>query len=185
MKTETLALLVIDIQQVAFDGKVTAPITNGPDILAKISTLIDACRQADTPVIYVQTCAPSGRPYAKDVHGWNIHPQVAPAAGEAVIFKVGPSGFESKELEGKLARLGTTTLIVCGIWTEGCVSITCRGALKRGFGVCLAADGHSTVRDNVADASAIVAEQHELLSQRGAEIANIKTLAARVGKNKQ
>lgn len=170
MKKEKRALLVIDMQLVAFDGKITPPISNGSQLLDTISTLIENCRKQHVPVIFAQTSAPSGHPYAKDMHGWEIHPSVTPRPDELIVNKAGPSGFEDPQLEKTLTDLGVTQLIVCGIWSEGCVSTTCRDALKRGFDICLAADGHSTVRENEDDANAIIAEQNEMLSGRGAAV---------------
>ena len=62
MNKENYALLVIDMQLVAFDGKITPPIAHGSQLLCKVSTLIENCRSEDIPVIYLQTCALSGRP---------------------------------------------------------------------------------------------------------------------------
>ena len=73
MKT-SYALLVIDMQLVAFDGKITLPIVDGSRLLDRVSTLVDVCRVEEIPIIYLQTCALSGQPYARDAHGWEIHP---------------------------------------------------------------------------------------------------------------
>ncbi|NKC01246.1 MAG: isochorismatase family protein [Pseudomonadales bacterium] len=181
MKKETYALLVIDMQLVAFDGKITPPISHGSLLLDKVSTLIEACRSTNTPVMFAQTCAPSGAPYAKDTHGWEIHPKITPRSDEPIVHKVGPSSFENPEFEQILNHLQTTELIVCGTWTEGCVSITCRGALKRGYRVLLAADGHSTVRDTEQEALSIIAEQNELLVERGASISKIDDISRMLG----
>ena len=170
MQREKCALLVVDMQLVAFDGKITQPIPNGPQLLNKVSSLIEACRSTKTPVIFFQTCAISGQPYARDTHGWEIHPQVAPQPEDKVFFKVGPSCFENPKLHDFLTEIGKAEVIVCGIWSEGCVAFTCGSALELGYEVWLAADGHSTVRNSLADAAAVVTEQNDRLMQKNVRV---------------
>ena len=170
MKKEKCALLVIDMQLVAFDGKITPPIANGSQLLDRVSTLIDACRSARAPVIFLQTCAQSGQPYARDAHGWEIHAQAAPQRHEEIYFKVGPSGFENPRLHEHLTEIGIDTAIVCGIWSEGCVAFTAESALESGYDVTLDADGHGTVRDSHAEAELVVAEQNDRLRRREASV---------------
>ncbi len=169
------------MQLVAFEGKITPPITQGSQLLNKVSALIDACRSKNTPVIFAQTCALSGQPYARDIDGWEIHPQVAPRPNEQIVFKVGPSGFENPDLQKILIEIGVSGVLVCGIWSEGCVALTCEAALELGYDVCLAADGHSTVRDTVADATAVIAEQNEKLMQKKASILDIEVILVQLG----
>ena len=180
MKTQHCALLVIDMQLVAFDGTITPPIRNASPLLSNVATLIGACRSAQIPVLFVQTCAPAGRPYARDVHGWEIHPHVAPKPGERVFFKVGPSGFENPKLHEHLSAMDVNDVLVCGIWSEGCVAYTCRSAIELGYGVCLAADGHSTVRDSDADAAAVVVQQNDALRQQHAGVLATEEILAQL-----
>ncbi len=158
------------MQLVAFDGKITPPIPDGSELLTKVSMLINACRSSCKPIFYIQTSAISGQPYAKDMHGWEIHPQVAPLAGETVLHKVGPSGFENPELHGKLQALGIQEVIVSGIWSEGCVAYTCNSALELGYTVWLVADGHSTVRDTESEAAKVVRETNDMFSVKSASV---------------
>ena len=178
MKKEKYALLVIDMQQVAFDGKITPPIINGPKLLNKVAALIDTCRSTHTPIIFLQTCAFSGQPYAKDAHGWEIHPQVVPLPEEKIVFKVGPSGFENPDLHALLCEIGAHSVIACGCWSEGCVAITCQSAVELDYDVYLAGDGHSTVRSTLADTAAIIAEQNELLRQNKVTIVDVEEIQA-------
>lgn len=181
MKQNKYALLVIDMQLVAFDGEITPPIASGDQLIVTLSSLISSCRAANIPVIYAQTCAASGQPYAQDVHGWEIHPEVAPLETDPVFYKVGPSVFENSDFNDFLTELETTTIIVCGIWSEGCVSITSRGALKRGYEVWLAANGHGTVRQSESEARELVTDQNTLLAQRGAVVIDSTQISSRIG----
>ncbi len=168
MDTTRHALLVIDMQLVAFDGKVTAAVANPAMLLQRVSGLIATCRAAGLPVVYLQTCALAGQPYAKDVHGWEIHPKVAPRPADKVVYKVQSNGFEETNLHQVLAKLGTKTLITCGIWSEYCVTATSQAAMQLGYQVCVAADAHSTVADSDVAAEQVVARQNAYLAEQSA-----------------
>jgi len=174
--TTTSALIVIDMQLVAFDGQVTPPITNGARLLERVSRLIEMCRTNAIQLVYVQTCAVSGQPYARDVHGWKIHPQLAPLAEDRVIYKRNSSAFDNTDLQQVLDGLGVRTLMVCGIWSEFCVVNTSMDAAKLGFEVYVAADGHGTVSKSKEAANNIVARQNERISQLDISVLAISEL---------
>ena len=182
MNKDKYALLVIDMQLVAFDGKITPPITIGSQLLSSVSTLIEYCRSEELPVIYTQTRALSGQPYSTDVHGWEIHPEVAPSTDEYIVFKVGPSGFENPELDKVLTKLDVGSVIVCGIWSEGCVAFTCESALELGYDVYLAADAHGTVRNSDTEAAIVIAEQNDKLGQRNVIVLKTGDIEAHLGR---
>jgi nicotinamidase-related amidase len=133
-------------------------------------------------VIYTQTRALSGQPYATDVHGWEIHPEVAPRTDECIVFKVGPSGFENPELENILTKLDVGSVIVCGIWSEGCVAFTCESALELGYDVYLAADAHGTVRNSDTEAAIVIAEQNDKLGQSNILVLKTRDIEAHLGR---
>ncbi len=176
MNKNKTALLVIDMQLVAFDGKITPAIADGDTLLNQISSLIEHCRSNDVQVVYLQTCAFSGRPYAKDMHGWEIHPRLAPQENERVFHKVGPSAFENQDLQTFLQNQGIHNLLVCGIWSEGCVAFSCRSALELGYDVALVADAHGTVRDNREVAAGVVSEQNSTLAGEGCSLVHLADL---------
>ena len=111
-----------------------------------------------------------GQPYAEDTHGWEIHPEVAPLDDENIFHKVGPSAFENPGVDEYLKARNVSEVIVCGIWSEGCVAFTCESALDHGYNVCLIADGHTTVRETEAAASEVVQTQNERFRQAGARV---------------
>ena len=164
------------MQLVAFDGHVTPPITNGARLLDNISKLIDICRTNTIQLVFIQTCAISGQPYAKDVHGWEIHPQLAPQAEDRIVYKQNSSGFENTNLKEVLDGLGVNTLIICGIWSEFCVVNTGMDAAELGFEVYVAADGHGTVSNDQKAVNDIVARQNDRLSQQDISVLTISEL---------
>ena len=54
METRKHALLVIDMQLVAFDGEVTAPVAGGSDLLDRVAKLIAVCRTHEVPVVFLE-----------------------------------------------------------------------------------------------------------------------------------
>ena len=126
------ALLVIDMQLVAFDGKITPPVADGTRLLESVARLINGCRWNATPVVYLQTSAPAGQPYAMDVHGWGIHPLISPNEEDHVVTKRNSSGFDGTDLTLLLQTLRIHTVLICGIWSEHCVANTSTDALRLG-----------------------------------------------------
>lgn len=111
----------------------------------RIVELIAACRQAGVPVVHVVGTAAerSGVPpwraggggrreapgegpgaLARRLSGYDVVPQAAPVAGEAVLAKSAPSAFFGTPLTALLTSLGCRTVIVVGQSTSGCVRAT-------------------------------------------------------------
>ena len=123
-------------------------------MLAAIADLATRVRAAGTPVIYLQHEEPGTR-MARGEPGWEIHPAVAPAPGEAVIGKRASDGFYRTSLAAELTRIGATRLLVCGAQTEFCVDATVRAALSAGFDVTLIGDAHTTGEGVITAADAV------------------------------
>lgn len=139
------ALLVIDVQVGMFNP--SDPVYEGEALLNAISGLIDKARTAGCPVVYVQHDSSAEGPGEILNHGtpgWEIHPAIAPSAGDVVVEKTTPDSFYKTSLQQELQALGVTDLVLCGIQTEFCVDTTCRRAVSEGYHVTLVSDGHST-----------------------------------------
>ncbi|HEV8391885.1 MAG TPA: cysteine hydrolase family protein, partial [Dongiaceae bacterium] len=148
------ALLLIDIQQGMFGPD---EICHAPEkMLANASQLLNRARAAGVPVFYVQHCEEAGAPLAHRSAGWQIHPQVAPRAGEPVTEKWACSSFYNTELDSRLRIAGIGRLVIAGLQTELCIDTACRVAQSLGYAVTLAADAHSTFDNSVLDARKII-----------------------------
>jgi nicotinamidase-related amidase len=150
------ALLIIDVQNAIVTGA-----HREAEVLAAIADMAARARAAGAPVIYLQHGEP-GSDLDPGSKGWQIHPAVAPAAGEAVIGKAASDGFYRTDLKDHLGRLGVERLVVCGLQTEFCVDATTRAALSAGYDVTLAADAHTT-GDGVVPAADAVAHHNRTL----------------------
>jgi nicotinamidase-related amidase len=157
------ALLVIDLQAGMFESPLIPPVYQGDGLLARIGHLIAKARRAQVPVIYVQHSGGRGHPLEHGTAGWQIHPSVAPLAGEAVIHKRTPDSFHETNLQCELDTQGIRRLVMTGIQTDFCVDTTCRRAFSLGYEVILVKDGHSTWDHEALTAPQVIAHHNYVL----------------------
>jgi nicotinamidase-related amidase len=139
---DNMALLVIDAQVNMFAEEMHV---YAPDrLIETINTLAERARLSGIPLIYVRYNGGKGDPDEPGMPGWEIHPELAPHAGEPVIDKAGPDAFEATGLQQMFQSRGVERIVLTGMQTELCIDTTCRRALDLGYQVIVVEDGHST-----------------------------------------
>lgn len=108
------ALIVIDVQQALVDGHPSKE----DSFLVAVGAMIDACRRADVPVLYVCHDGGAGDELERGTDGWRVHCAVAPQAGEIVVDKRFNSAFRQTGLHETLQSLGAKRIVMCGMQTE-------------------------------------------------------------------
>jgi nicotinamidase-related amidase len=110
------------------------------------------------------------------MHGWEIHPSIAPEQEDRIVYKRNSSGFDDTDLHPVLLELGVESVITCGIWSEFCVTNTSMAAIDLGLEVHIAADAHGTVSNTDAQASDVISRQNDYLKRHQARVAAVEDL---------
>ena len=175
------ALLVIDLQRGAFDGMRWSVISEPDRLIGNALALVKAARRSSMPIIFIQHCEGAGEVFEEgSVHG-QLHESLAPLPNEKVLKKHASSAFENTDLEATLKNLEAEEVVLCGLQSEFCISNTAKSALKLGFGVVVATDGHSTWPSKNESASAISARVNDELQAAGVTLRSTAELVGSLG----
>ncbi len=128
------ALLLIDVQNDYFPGG-DMELAGIDAASAAAAQLLARFRDAGRPLIHVRhefesAAAPFFRP---GTPGAEIHPSVAPAAGEAVVTKHAVNSFHNTDLKARLDALGVKDLVIVGAMSHMCIEGTTRAAADLGY----------------------------------------------------
>ncbi|MET7995198.1 MULTISPECIES: isochorismatase family protein [unclassified Amycolatopsis] len=123
----------------------------GWEVVDRTAPFLQAARDAGVRVAYFHATppeygrwnrkpAPALAPKPRAVDGNAIVAEVAPAEGDIVLRKIGPSCFFETPLDTILRAGGYDTLLVVGEATSGCVRSTVVDACSRGYRVGVVGD---------------------------------------------
>ncbi len=184
------ALLVIDMQNALVKvGEAPAVMTDlitAKNVIPNTASVIAAARAAGLPVIYsahvkradgsdhVETMADKPHPRSNLIEGTPsaaIVDELKPAEGDYYVSKRRSDAFFGSDLEMILRCLGTDTVLVTGVVTNGCIAATVEGANSRDFNVIVIGDCCATA--SAADDSYFLEEKFPLVARvrSAAEIA--------------
>jgi nicotinamidase-related amidase len=149
MKT---ALLVVDVQQGLIDGHPY----RGAELLEEIGELIKRARASGTEVVFVRHNEDDESGLFPGSPAWQVHPTIAPAAGEKIFDKRFSSAFKDTGLDEYLKGRGIGALVVAGMQTEFCIDATIKSAFERGYKVYVPEGGSTTYDNALAPASKLV-----------------------------
>jgi nicotinamidase-related amidase len=146
------ALLVIDVQNAIDDPKYTNRGQRGME--AAIAALLAKWRERGDPIIYIRDDSTDpNSPFRPGQSGNDFKQEIAPLGHETIIDKRTSSAFIGTDLMQVLEGIGTSELVITGVWLENCVESTVRMAADLGFMVfipedCVASMGQ-TDRNNI------------------------------------
>ncbi|MDK2813567.1 MAG: hypothetical protein PWQ08_822 [Clostridiales bacterium] len=137
------ALMIVDMQTALVAGH---PWHETP-VVQNIHALLQSCRKAGIPIIYVRHDGGKGDELEHGTDGWQIDAALTPHQGETVFEKQYNSAFLDTGLVEYLNKADINHFILCGMQTEYCIDVTCKAALEHGFAVTIA-QGTTTTFDN-------------------------------------
>ena len=114
------AFLALDFVRYIIDN-----FSSDPAVAERAASVLAAARAARLPVIHV----------VPDQMQDQIHPLMAPAAGERVLRKTSMSAFATTSLDQLLREAGISHLVIAGVATSGTVLSTNRWAVDTGYRV--------------------------------------------------
>lgn len=166
------ALVIIDMQQWFFRSEERR--AKLPELISSINELIEMAKEKEIPIYQVVTIHKSDR------STWNIvmkkHnievllegskeaellPDIKFHSSQEIIIKTRQSTFIRTNFEEKLKEQSVDTLILCGVFTHGCVGRTAIDAYERDFNVILSKDASFSHVKNQEEAMFEVIEQEQ------------------------
>ncbi|KJS17381.1 MAG: Isochorismatase [Hoeflea sp. BRH_c9] len=153
------ALVLVDIQNDYFDGG-RWTLSKMDQASDKAARVLQHAREHGIMVVHIHHEIPSDqapffRPGSK---GAEIHPKVAPIAGEDVILKHKPNSFLNTRLHDALGSRGISKLTIIGAMSQMCVDATTRAAADLGYKVTVVHDA-CAARDAGFDGVTVPAAQ--------------------------
>lgn len=159
------ALLVIDVQNEYFTGKLKIEFPPVEISLPNIGLAMDTARAAGIPVIVVQHDAPEDSPvFAKGSETWQLHPVVGERPADRRINKTMASAFAGTELGEWLEANRIDILTVVGYMTHNCDVSTILHAYHHGLTVEFLADATGSLPYENAAGKASAEEIHRVFS---------------------
>jgi nicotinamidase-related amidase len=139
------ALLVIDVQNEYFSGKL--PVSYPSGSLDQILAAMSAASNKAVPVVVVQhsSTAENAATFRKGSTEWELHPQIAEQPYQKLIEKNLPGSFTGTDLEEWLKENEIDTLVISGYMTQMCCDTTARQAVHSGYNVEFLADATGTL----------------------------------------
>ncbi|MFF8986362.1 isochorismatase family protein [Streptomyces globisporus] len=133
-------LILVDYQNTYTQG--VMELDGWQPSLEAAADLLARAREAGTKVVHVINDGGEGTPYDIRAEIGQIHPALAPAAGETLVVKQVPNAFHGTDL-GEHVPEGQD-VIIAGWMTHMCVAFTAEGAFLRGNRPTVVADACAT-----------------------------------------
>jgi nicotinamidase-related amidase len=139
------ALLVIDVQNEYFDGKL--PVCYPKNTLPNILIAIKKANENSIPVVIIQHTLTNDNATAfiKNTHGWQLHKSLENIKYNYYIEKNLPSAFVGTNLQEWLDKNSIDTVVISGYMTQFCCDTTAKYAMHLGYNVEFLSDATATL----------------------------------------
>ena len=159
------ALIVIDVQNEYFSGKLRITYPDVGVSLPNIVRAMDAATAAGIPVVVVQHLTPPGAPvFARGSETAALHPEVAGRPHDLLVEKHMASALTATPPSAWLKERGIDTLTVVGYMTHNCDDSTVRQAHHEGWKVELLHDATGSLPYRNAAGAATAEEIHRVFT---------------------
>ncbi|WP_342118240.1 cysteine hydrolase family protein [Pseudoduganella sp. OTU4001] len=159
------ALIVIDVQNEYFTGKLPIEYPPTAQSLPNIVQAMKAARESGVPVVVVQHDTPAEAPvFAVGSDGWQLHPEVAAQGADLHINKKVASSFTGTGLAQWLKDNAIDTLTIAGYMTHNCNASTILEAWHMGLTVEYLSDATGSLPYENAAGRATAEEIHRAFS---------------------
>lgn len=144
MDKEKRALLVIDVQNEYFSGKL--PVTYPSNSMENILKVCNSAKEEKIPIVVVQhSSSTPNTPFEKGSDGWELHDKIKKIDYNYYVEKTLPSSFVGTNLEEWLEKNSIDTVVIAGYMTQMCCDTTARYAKHLGYSVEFLADATGTL----------------------------------------
>lgn len=164
-KTPRRALIVIDVQNEYFSGKLRIEYPDVAISLPNIARAMDAATAAGIPVVVVQHLLPAGAPvFGRGGESAELHPEIARRPHDLLVEKNMASALTATPLGAWLRERGIDTLTIVGYMTHNCDDSTVRQAHHEGWKVELLHDATGALPYANAAGTATAEEIHRVFT---------------------
>jgi nicotinamidase-related amidase len=159
------ALIVIDVQNEYFSGKLKIEYPDPNISIHNIGSAMDAARAADMPILVVQHTAAVGAPiFQKGQPAWELHEVVKSRAFDHLVEKDMASIFTGTDVTAWLKQNEIDTLSIVGYMTHNCNAATIYQASHDGYRVEMLSDASGALPYKNTAGSATAEEIHRIFS---------------------
>ena len=154
-----MKLIVVDIQKGITDER----LYDFEGFIKNVTNIIDAARQNNVEVIYVQHDDGPGSGFSIGDRDFEIADQVAPKENEKIYFKTINSCFGNSDFVDYLKSSGEKDLMIVGLQTNFCIDATVKSAFERGFNVIVPQGTNSTFDNDYMDGETTYRYYNEMM----------------------
>lgn len=165
-----MILLVVDMQKCL----VVEELYGFETLLDRTVRLVQAARNNDVEVVFVQHDAGPGTGLSEGDEGFEIIDEIAPEPGEKVFVKKINSCFGNKEFKKYMKKQKDKRVMIIGLQTNYCIDATVKSAFERGYEVIIPEGTNSTFDNDYMNGETTVRYYNEDVWEELADVVTIE-----------